>query len=109
MPVRVFMVSARHVHGLGHAEQVLDLYRCQCRTRACEVDVQGMRKLRSEGVGRGCRRSRRKPLLSERREQSLAIPGASLATIADSGHYPHLEQPEAVLRRVTEFLAGAAP
>jgi pimeloyl-ACP methyl ester carboxylesterase len=36
------------------------------------------------------------------------IPGASVATIADSGHYPHLEQPDAVLRRVGEFL-GAAP
>lgn len=36
------------------------------------------------------------------------IPGARLATIAEAAHYPHLEQPEAVLRQVTEFLAGAA-
>ncbi|HVA11885.1 MAG TPA: alpha/beta hydrolase [Stellaceae bacterium] len=32
------------------------------------------------------------------------IPGATTTAIADAGHYPHLEQPEAVLRRVTEFL-----
>lgn len=42
------------------------------------------------------------------RRYTQTIPGARLATIAEAGHYPHLEQPEAVLRRVTEFL-GAAP
>jgi pimeloyl-ACP methyl ester carboxylesterase len=42
------------------------------------------------------------------RRYTPLIPGASLATIAQAGHYPHLEQPEATLRRVTEFLAGAA-
>jgi pimeloyl-ACP methyl ester carboxylesterase len=32
------------------------------------------------------------------------IPGATLATIAEAGHYPHLEQPEAALRRVIDFI-----
>lgn len=36
------------------------------------------------------------------------IPVARVATIADAAHYPHLEQPDAVLRQITEFL-GAAP
>ncbi len=36
------------------------------------------------------------------------IPGAGLATIADAAHYPHLEQPDAVLRHVTEFLGAKA-
>jgi pimeloyl-ACP methyl ester carboxylesterase len=33
------------------------------------------------------------------------IPGASVATIAAAGHYPHLEQPDAVLQRVLAFLS----
>jgi pimeloyl-ACP methyl ester carboxylesterase len=36
------------------------------------------------------------------------IPSASVSTIAAAGHYPHIEQPDAVLRQVNEFLAGAA-
>ncbi|HEY3920312.1 MAG TPA: alpha/beta hydrolase [Stellaceae bacterium] len=36
------------------------------------------------------------------------IPGARVMTIADAAHYPHLEQPDAVLRHVSPFLAGAA-
>lgn len=32
------------------------------------------------------------------------IPGARAATIADAAHYPHLEQPDTVLRHVREFL-----
>jgi len=36
------------------------------------------------------------------------IPGARLATIADAAHYPHLEQPDTVLRHVTEFLGAKA-
>jgi pimeloyl-ACP methyl ester carboxylesterase len=36
------------------------------------------------------------------------IPRARLATIADAAHYPHLEQPETVLRHVTEFLGASA-
>lgn len=42
------------------------------------------------------------------RRYTQLIPGARIATIAEAGHYPHLEQPEAVLRRVGEFL-GVAP
>jgi pimeloyl-ACP methyl ester carboxylesterase len=34
------------------------------------------------------------------------IPGARVATIADAAHYPHLEQPDAVLRHVGEFLGA---
>jgi pimeloyl-ACP methyl ester carboxylesterase len=33
------------------------------------------------------------------------IPNARFATIAKSGHYPHLEQPEQFLKQVREFLA----
>ncbi len=32
-----------------------------------------------------------------------AIPGAKFEEIAESGHFPHMEQPEAVARRVIEF------
>jgi len=32
-----------------------------------------------------------------------AVPGAKFEEIADSGHFPHMEQPEAVARRVIEF------
>ena len=35
------------------------------------------------------------------------IPDARVATIADAAHYPHIEQPDAVLRHVTEFLGDA--
>jgi pimeloyl-ACP methyl ester carboxylesterase len=31
------------------------------------------------------------------------IPGARLATIADAGHFPHLEQPEAVVASIVRF------
>src|SRR6267142_2638110 len=31
------------------------------------------------------------------------VPGAKFGEIADSGHFPHMEQPEAVARRVIEF------
>src|SRR6267154_2534726 len=31
------------------------------------------------------------------------VPGAKFEEIADSGHFPHMEQPEAVARRVIEF------
>src|SRR5262249_27480446 len=34
-----------------------------------------------------------------------AIPGAQLATFADSGHVPHVEEPEAVAVAVIEFCA----
>ena len=37
------------------------------------------------------------------REYCAAIPGAKFEEIADSGHFPHMEQPEAVARRVIEF------
>lgn len=36
------------------------------------------------------------------------IPGARVATIADAAHYPHLEQPDAVLRHIGEFLGANA-
>ena len=42
------------------------------------------------------------------RKYAKLIPGASLATIAEAGHCPHLEQPDIVLRRVTEFLGAAS-
>ena len=32
-----------------------------------------------------------------------AVPGAKFEEIADAGHFPHMEQPEAVARRVIEF------
>jgi pimeloyl-ACP methyl ester carboxylesterase len=35
------------------------------------------------------------------------IAGARALTIADAAHYPHIEQPDAVLRHVTEFLGDA--
>lgn len=42
------------------------------------------------------------------RRYTQLIPGARLTTIAKAGHYPHLEQPDAVLRPISEFL-GAGP
>ncbi len=36
------------------------------------------------------------------------IPDARVATIADAAHYPHLEQPDAVLRQIGEFLGANA-
>jgi pimeloyl-ACP methyl ester carboxylesterase len=35
-----------------------------------------------------------------------AIPGAGLETIAAAGHFPHLEQPEALVERIRRFLAA---
>ena len=37
------------------------------------------------------------------RSYCAAIPGAKFEEIAESGHFPHMEQPEAVARRVIEF------
>jgi pimeloyl-ACP methyl ester carboxylesterase len=34
------------------------------------------------------------------------IPGARVETIADAGHFPHIEQPDAVARRVLGFVAA---
>jgi len=36
------------------------------------------------------------------------IPDARVATIADAAHYPHIEQPDAVLRHIGEFLGANA-
>jgi pimeloyl-ACP methyl ester carboxylesterase len=36
---------------------------------------------------------------------SQHVPGAAFATIAKAGHYPHIEQPAAVLQQVKSFLA----
>ncbi|HLI21204.1 MAG TPA: alpha/beta hydrolase [Stellaceae bacterium] len=36
------------------------------------------------------------------------IPGARVSTIAEAGHYPHLEQSDAVLKQVSEFLGASA-
>jgi pimeloyl-ACP methyl ester carboxylesterase len=36
-----------------------------------------------------------------------AIPGARLATFGESGHVPHLEEPEAVAAAIVDFCAGA--
>ena len=35
---------------------------------------------------------------------SEQVPGAKFATVAKAGHYPHIEQPEAVLTHVNAFL-----
>lgn len=35
------------------------------------------------------------------------LPDARVATIADAAHYPHIEQPDTVLRQVTDFLGDA--
>ncbi len=35
------------------------------------------------------------------------IAGARVATVADAAHYPHIEQPDTVLRHVTDFLGDA--
>jgi esterase len=35
------------------------------------------------------------------------FPQAEFAVIADSGHYPHVEQPEVFLKRITAFLESA--
>jgi pimeloyl-ACP methyl ester carboxylesterase len=35
------------------------------------------------------------------------IAGAHAATVADAAHYPHIEQPDTVLRQITEFLGDA--
>src|SRR6266699_293961 len=37
------------------------------------------------------------------RSYCAAIPGAKFEEIAESGHFPHMEQPEAAARRVIEF------
>jgi pimeloyl-ACP methyl ester carboxylesterase len=37
------------------------------------------------------------------RNYCAAIPGAKFEQIAEAGHFPHMEQPEAVARRVIEF------
>lgn len=36
-----------------------------------------------------------------------AIPGARMAAFQESGHVPHLEEPEAVARAITDFCAAA--
>ena len=35
------------------------------------------------------------------------FPQAEFAVIADAGHYPHVEQPEVFLKRITDFLESA--
>lgn len=42
------------------------------------------------------------------RDLAARLPRASVATVADAGHACHLEQPEAFLRVVREFLGGPA-
>ncbi len=41
------------------------------------------------------------------RAYAAAIPDAKFALIAQSGHHPHIEQPEAFARAVTAFVGGA--
>ena len=36
---------------------------------------------------------------------SEQVPGATFATVAKAGHYPHIEQPAAVLQQIKSFLA----
>jgi pimeloyl-ACP methyl ester carboxylesterase len=40
------------------------------------------------------------------RSFAAAIPGARFDTIDGAGHFPHLEQPEALVRRVLDFVKG---
>ena len=40
------------------------------------------------------------------RSYCAAVPGSKFEEIAESGHFPHMEQPEAVARRVIEFGGG---
>jgi pimeloyl-ACP methyl ester carboxylesterase len=35
---------------------------------------------------------------------SEQIPGAKFVTVAKAGHYPHIEQPQAVLQHVNSFI-----
>ena len=39
------------------------------------------------------------------RSYCAAIPGAKFELIAQSGHFPHIEQPDAVARRIEEVLS----
>ena len=38
------------------------------------------------------------------RSYCAAIPGATFALIPDAGHFPHIEQPQAVARHIAEVL-----
>jgi len=40
------------------------------------------------------------------RAYASAIPGAKFETIADAGHYPHVEQAQATMQRVRAFIEG---
>jgi pimeloyl-ACP methyl ester carboxylesterase len=42
------------------------------------------------------------------RAYCAAIPGARFETIADAGHFPHIEQPDAFVRRIVAFVQGSA-
>jgi pimeloyl-ACP methyl ester carboxylesterase len=42
------------------------------------------------------------------RALAAAIPDARFASIEDAGHFPHLEQPDAFVRRIVEFLQETA-
>jgi pimeloyl-ACP methyl ester carboxylesterase len=43
------------------------------------------------------------------RALAAAIPGAQFETIEGAGHFPHLEQPGALARRIVDFVEGNAP
>ena len=43
------------------------------------------------------------------RALAAAIPGAQFEIIEGAGHFPHLEQPDALARRIANFVEGRAP
>jgi len=43
------------------------------------------------------------------RSFTAAIPDARFGTIPGAGHFPHLEQPDALARRIVDFVEGNAP
>ena len=43
------------------------------------------------------------------RSFAAAIPNAQFALVAGAGHFPHLEQPGALARRIVDFVEGDAP
>jgi pimeloyl-ACP methyl ester carboxylesterase len=43
------------------------------------------------------------------RSFAAAIPGARFALLNGAGHFPHLEQPDALARRIVEFVEESAP
>jgi pimeloyl-ACP methyl ester carboxylesterase len=43
------------------------------------------------------------------RNYAAALPNAEFALVQGAGHFPHLEQPGALSRRIIDFVEGNAP